>query len=149
MIRRLLPGFGLAEATLAIVLVAVLASLAAPPMRRLVEGAAARGARDALAAAVARTRVAAIGAGGATLHVRLDDGSFSIRTKGGATVYDGPSLETAYGAVVSADGAPAPSVAIAFDGLGIGRVASRTLRFRRGGAEARLTISAYGRLRRW
>ena len=38
---------------------------------------------------------------------------------------------------------------VRFDGLGLGQVASTTVRFRRGDAEAGLTLSSYGRVRRW
>jgi len=50
---------------------------------------------------------------------------------------------------IGVDGAAAGRVTIAYDGLGLGRVASRTFRFRSGPAEARLTISSYGRVRSW
>jgi hypothetical protein len=41
-----------------------------------------------------------------------------------------------------------PEAVLRYDALGLGRVASQTLLFTRGRAEARLTVSAYGRIRR-
>jgi hypothetical protein len=41
------------------------------------------------------------------------------------------------------------AVEIAFDALGLGRIASQTLRFRLESQEAGLTVSSFGRVRRW
>jgi len=38
---------------------------------------------------------------------------------------------------------------IAYDALAVGRIASETLVFRLGGENAGLTISSFGRVRRW
>lgn len=77
---------------------------------------------------VARAR-AGVASGGDTAWGGLPGASFSVQVQ----------AEGATGGV---------PVEVRFDALGIGRVASRTLTFRRGRAEQRLTISSLGRIAR-
>jgi hypothetical protein len=57
------------------------------------------------------------------------------------------ALQEEYG--VSLDlGGGRTDVELAYDALGLGRVASQTVVFRRGDATAELVVSGYGRLRR-
>ncbi|MEJ2504365.1 MAG: hypothetical protein P8177_13805 [Gemmatimonadota bacterium] len=92
------------------------------------------------------TRIAAVAHGGAALI--LDPRTARVWTRyqrggQGRTV----DLAGRYGArLVVGSGEP---VIVPYDALGIGRVGSRTIEVRRGGAVAGLTVSAYGRFRRW
>ena len=123
----------------------VLLAIATPPATRWRDGAAVRSARDELAAGLAWTRVAAASHGGATLVLDPVTGSFRTRTAGRAVA--AVDLSGKYG--VEVDPGTADPVLFRYDALGIGRLTNRTVRLRRGRAEAGLTVSAYGRYRRW
>jgi hypothetical protein len=142
-------GVSLAELTLVLCLTAILLALAALPLRRILDRTATAAARDELAAALARTRAAAVGAGGAQLVIQLQEAVYHIERADGVVVEPPRDLTSLYDVRLATDGSASARVAIVFDGLGIGRLASRTIRIRRGDAEAGLTVSAYGRVRRW
>ena len=72
-----------------------------------------------------------------------------MMVKAGPAVDDPVRLGDAFGVTLAADQHAGGVIILEFDGLGIGRVASRTFRIRRGATEARLTLSSYGRPRRW
>lgn len=145
--RRPPSGYTLLEVLCALVIAGVLCALALPPAHRLMTVLATRAARDAAAGALFRARGIAPAHGGADLLIVPADGDLRVEADG----VDAPVLRLAaeYGVTVVADGAPTDSIRLHFDALGIGRMASRTLRFRRGGAEARLTVSTFGRVRSW
>jgi hypothetical protein len=58
-------------------------------------------------------------------------------------------LGAGFGVQLVIDHATTSTVRLDFDALGLGRLANRTFRVRRGRHEARLTLSSYGRPRRW
>lgn len=140
-------GHTLPELLGALLLVAVLAALAVPGLRYLEGAVAARAARDALAGLVVRGRAVAAARGGATVVLDLAGRRAWIDADGGAP--DVLDLGASFGVTLAVDGRGEDPVRLRFDGLGIGRVTSRTVRVRRGGAEARLTLSSYGRVRVW
>ncbi len=142
------PGVSLVELIFALIVMAVLLGLAMPPLHRAVDVVASETARDALAAYLGRTRLAAVAAGGALLVLNPATGTARIEVVRGASP---PPLRLAgdYGVRMSMDGSAGRPVVLRFDGLGLGQIASRTIRLRRGAAEAGLTISSYGRARRW
>lgn len=137
-------GTSFLELIIVLALLGLLLGIAAPPTLRWRDVLAVRAARDEVAAALAVARATATAAGGAALMLDPSSGVFWIDTDGRA----GPTTHVGsrYGVVIEgADGL----VGIHYDALGIGRLANRTLRFRRGRAEAGLVVSAYGRVRRW
>ena len=60
------------------------------------------------------------------------------------SVIAGQSLGSQYGVTIEL-GRRAKVAELHFDGLGLGRVASRTITLRRGQEEVQLVVSAYGR----
>jgi prepilin-type N-terminal cleavage/methylation domain-containing protein len=140
-------GHTLVELLVAIAIAAMLLTLSVPPARRWHDGIVVRAARDEIAAALADTRVAAVAAGGAALVLDPTGARFWVRPDGAPP---GPptDLESRYGVRMNA-GTGQDEVVLRYDGLGIGRIASRTIRIERGRAAAGLTVSAYGRYRRW
>lgn len=102
------------------------------------------GAREALVGAVSSARAAAITRGGASLFV--DAAGDSVWSGGPWGASDPVDLRREFGVDLGPDGG---LFELRFGPLGLGRVASRTLVLRRGGAAASITVSSYGRVRRW
>ena len=132
------------ELIVVLALLGLLLGIAAPPALRWRDVLAVRAARDQLAAALATTRATATAVGGAALVLDGSAGVYWIVTRGRT----GPVTDVGGRFGVAIEGADG-LVEIPYDALGIGRLANRTLRFRRGRAEAGLVVSAYGRVRRW
>lgn len=139
-------GYTLIELLLVLLLFGVLLSVALRPLTRWRDRAAVHAAREELAAALAHTRIMAISAAGATLVLSPTTGSFSTRTQAGTA---GPPVDLSARYRVNVEAGAADSVTFHYDALGIGRLTSRTVTVTRGAAEAGLTVSAYGRYRRW
>lgn len=142
------PGTSLTELLCALTILAVLLGLAFWPMARVLDRYGARAGRDALAAGIARARMLAVARGGATLVLEVPAGRFWVEA-GGDTAAAPIDLFAHYSVVLAVDGAAADRVELRFDGLGIGRMVNRTVRVRRGSEEAGLTLSSYGRVRKW
>jgi hypothetical protein len=103
------------------------------------------GAREALAGLFHQARFEAITHGAARVHLLRSPPSAELLV--GGFVVERVELRKEYRASLrlSRDRAEAE---IPYDALGLGRVASQTLRIERGDAEATLVVSAYGRVRR-
>jgi len=140
------PGTTLIELLVVMAVLAMLLGIALPSAGRWRDESAVRAARDELAAGLAIARAAAPGHGGASLVLDPQSGRFWIRTDDGR-VFEPVGLGDRYG--VRVDPGVAGPVIFRYDGLGIGRLTSRTVHVRRGRAEAGITVSAYGRYRRW
>lgn len=139
-------GFTVLELAIALLLTGALLGLAVPRAAAALDRIAVAAAREHAAAALARTRAVAVARGGATLVLQRDPGMFRIQDATGAVIEVG-ALAQGYGVALETSGVE-PEIRIRYDALGIGRVASRTLRFRRGSASATLVISSYGRVSR-
>lgn len=142
-------GHTLLELIVVLALLAIAIGLVYPGARAAADAWAVRGARDATASVLANTRAAALAHRGADLLVVPAHGRVLVRTaRSGAPV---PRLELAgdWDVTVSSPGFRGDTILVHYDAIGLGRVASRTLRFERGRAVAGLTIAAYGRVRRW
>ena len=139
-------GHSLVELAAVLTTVGVALLIIAPTIERVRDGLAVRGARDALAQALVHTRIHARMHGGAALHLDADAGSAVILSATGDTLQPPLLLRAQYRTQLDVGGGAA---AIRYDPLGIGRLANRTLRVMRGDAMARLTVSAYGRVRAW
>ncbi|MEX0892036.1 MAG: hypothetical protein WEB88_07680 [Gemmatimonadota bacterium] len=148
-VRTPRTGTTLLELTVVLALLAVLVGIAAPFGRRAMDEVAVRAARDALGAMAARARLGAAARGGATLAVSIPEGLVTLVDARGRAIAPDRDLAAEFGVLVATDGRATTRVQLRWDVLGIGRAAARTLRFRRGAAEARLTVSLYGRVRSW
>jgi hypothetical protein len=103
------------------------------------------GAREAVVGLLAEARLAAIESGSAS--VRITVGTASAEALAGGMSLRAAALGADFGVTVTLSGA-ATQVDLAYDGLGIGRMASQTITFRRGREVTQLIVSAYGRARR-
>ena len=142
-------GFTLLELVVVLALLALAIGVAYPGARAAADAWAVRAARDATASVLAGTRAAAQAQRGAELLVVVSEGRLLARS--GARPEPVPRLELVrdWGVTVVSPGSSGDTVVIRYDALGLGRIANRTLRFERGRAVAGLTVSAYGRVRRW
>lgn len=136
----------LSELLLALSIAGVLAMLAVPPARRTLDALHVRAAREAVFGAAVRTRSVALAQGGADLVIDVQQRTASVAAATGLLAATVSVAE--YDVAITSDAFSSP-ITIHYDGRGIGRVASHTLRFQRGDAEAGLTFSSYGRVHRW
>ncbi len=139
-----MPGTTLVELTVLLALLTILAGMTVSATATTRDGAAVRVARDAVGASIGRARSLARLHGSARVvlepdRVLVESPADSVRER----------LELQrFGSRLTVDGASG-LVVLEFDRLGLGRLANRTIRLQRNRAEARLTLSAYGRVRRW
>jgi Tfp pilus assembly protein FimT len=130
-----------------LMLLSILLGMAMPGATRWRDAAAVGAARDELAARLAWTRIAAASRGGAALVLELPAGRYRVELADGFAVHES-DLSERFGVTIRTTGS-ADSVVLRYDALGIGRMTARTLEVRRGEAVGGLTVSAYGRFRRW
>jgi prepilin-type N-terminal cleavage/methylation domain-containing protein len=140
-------GFTLVELLIVLAVLGVLMGMSMPQLGRWRDAAAATGARDELAARLARTRVAAATNGGAALVLDVRTGRYRVDLGDGTSAVEGDLAER-YGVVVESAGVQ-DSLVLRYDALGIGRMTGRTILLRRGAAVAGIVVSPYGRFRRW
>lgn len=138
-------AFTLIEATVALALLAFLLGTALPRAAAVRDGLAVRGSREAAVGLLARARFESVLRDGAEVLVTEEPPRMVLRS-GGRTLRV-VAVDERFRAELDVSGSARRAV-LRFDPLGIGRMASRTIRFRRGKAEAPLTISSYGRIRR-
>lgn len=136
----------LSETLLSLSIAGILATFAAPQARRGLDGLQVRAAREAVFGAAVRTRALALARGGASLLVDAEQRTATVTSAAGIPLTHLSLAE--FDVDIAADGA-APVITLAYDGRGLGRMASRTVHFRKGAAHAALTFSSYGRVRRW
>ena len=139
-------GYTLLElsAVLALMAVAVAILLSAPEGTR--DRWAVESAREQVAGLLAEARTAAVAWGGATVHLSATEAAAWYEAGG----VERRRVELAEDVDLELLLPRARTDAeLRYDALGLGQVASQTLRFRRGAAEATLVVSGYGRVRRW
>jgi len=138
----------LPDLLITLAILAILAVVAAPRLRRASDAMAVRSARDAAAAEFERARVLAVARGHARVIVDPAGSEIRVESPGGVAV--GPTLRfDVFPAAVTVDGMASGVATLDFNALGIGQSANRTIRFRRGAEESRISVSIYGRVRRW
>lgn len=134
----------LLELIIVLALLGMLSSLAVPGARDGLDGLRARHAREATFALATRARASALERGGADLIVDLAGRRARVEAADGAVLASAQFGECSI-EVAGAD----DTTVVSYDARGLGRMASRTIRFVCGRAQAGLTFSAYGRVRRW
>ena len=140
-------GHTLAELAAVLAAIGIALATATPVLSRTLDALAVRAARDALVGELARARLLARLHGGSAFVLDATDAAVWIESGSGATLSTPVDLEAQYGARLDLGGES--RVLVVYDRMGIGRLANRTIRLARGAATARLTVSAYGRVRTW
>jgi type II secretory pathway pseudopilin PulG len=136
-------GHTLFELTIALSLLAMLTAIAAAPLRRYRDAAAVVAAREAVAGLIVRTRAMAVASGGASLHLQADPpGAWLVVHR------DTVEILTRVPERVAIDLGRRDVLTLAYDEVGLGRIASATIRFERGEARRELIVASFGRLRR-
>jgi len=138
-------GYTLIELTFVLLLTGLAASSLAPAARRYRDRAAVLAAREAVVGLLAEARLAAVERGSG--RVSLTPDPWRAASIAGDSVMRWVSLAEEFEIQLSADDAEG-AVEIRFGPLGLGQVASHTLRFRRGSQVAELVVASYGRVRR-
>lgn len=103
-------------------------------------------AREAVAGLLAEARTVAPAFAGASVRIESDPGRAWIQL--GDSVGPPVLLEDDTGVEIVLSGGRS-GTEVAYDALAVGRIASETIRFRVGDEEAGLTVSGFGRVRRW
>ncbi|MGE0160944.1 MAG: Tfp pilus assembly protein FimT/FimU [Gemmatimonadales bacterium] len=138
-------GHSLIELLFVMTLMGVAVTALAPAARRQRDRAQVVGAREAVVALLAEARTAAMERGSATVHVATDPAFAEGRAAG--VPLRRVALADEFGVTVTLGGA-ASDADLSYDALGIGRLASQTITFRRGHSSSELVVSGYGRVRR-
>jgi prepilin-type N-terminal cleavage/methylation domain-containing protein len=134
-------AFTLPEVVLVLALMSIAGTALLPSARAASDRLAVTAARETVAALAARARSEAMVHGGAALRLRASDGRGWVEA--GDSILELRRLSEEFGVTVHlGEGGEAE---LLFDALGLGRRASRTVVLRRGDAEARVVIAAYGR----
>ena len=142
--RATRTGVTLPELLIALSLIGVLMAIALPSLRTGLDALAARSARETAFALFSRARVIALQSGGAQVELDATHDVMTLRTASGALQHE----QHFSSADLIIEGRDA-SVVLRYDAHGLGRMMSRTLEFRVRNAVAGLTVSSFGRVRRW
>lgn len=140
-------GHTLIEILTVLLVMAILLAIGLPPVRGWRDAAAARAARDELAARLSWTRIIAASHGGAALVLDVPAARYRVELGDGVTSH-AADLGEIFGVHIQTASA-GDSLVLRYDALGIGRTTGGTLYVRRGAAVAGLTVTPYGRYRRW
>lgn len=138
-------GHTLVELLFVLFLTGVTAASIAPAARRQRDRASVVGAREAVVGLLAEARLAAIESGSARVRITASPATAEALERGGSLRTT--ALAAEFGVTVSLSGA-ASQADLDYDELGLGKMASQTIVFRRGREATELVVSAYGRVRR-
>ncbi|NNM05830.1 MAG: hypothetical protein HKO65_12140 [Gemmatimonadetes bacterium] len=136
-------GFTLVELLILLTLLGLGVGLLIPAARVQRDRFAVLGAREEVAGLLHRARVEAVARGGAALS--LVAGSSSVAIVAEEDTVARTELHEGYGVAMALSG-NRQEASLFFGPLGLGWVASQTIRFRRGAAEAKLIVSSLGRI---
>lgn len=137
-------GHTLPELCTALLLGALALSVVLPGASAARDRLSVAAAREGVAGLIAEARVAALAHGGATVH--LETLPARAWSEAGDTVLRALDL-TEWGVSLALSGGRTSRV-LRYDALGLGQVASETVRFRRGRVDRALVVSGFGRVRR-
>lgn len=138
-------GTSLFELLITLSVVATLLSLITPRLSSGMNGLAVRAARESAFGLFSRARVVAVQEGGASIQVDALEDQITLRSASGEIVTEERFRDGDVDLVIEG----ADSVTLRYDAHGLGRMMSRTIAFHAQQARAGLTVSSFGRVRRW
>ena len=138
-------GYALIELVVVLALAALATTSLAPAARRYRDRAAAIAAREVTVGLLSEARLAAIASGSA--RVTIAAAPWRVWSEVGDSLMTVVGLEMDFGVAVELSRGRLRTE-IAYNALGLGRVASETLVFRRGDSATTLVVSSLGRARR-
>jgi Tfp pilus assembly protein FimT len=139
-------GASLFELLLVFCLFAIFVSLALPTIRSGRDALSVRAAREDAFGLFVRARALALQHGGAVVELNPGEDRLTVRAPSGAVQHTRNFGELQVDLLV--EGASDP-VELRYDAYGLGRMMSRTVTFAVHGARSGITISSFGRVRRW
>lgn len=139
-------GQSLLELLAVLALVGLLVSTGVGALRRAADGAAVAAAREEVASSLVRARAEARLRGGASLLILPDPLRIRLVVEPDTLHRSEPGVDRRVRLAPTGAGRQAAPVRIEYDALGLGRVASATLRLERGRASAVLVVSSLGRV---
>ena len=139
------PGFTLLELVTVVTLLALALAELVPAARRQVDRMAVQGAREEVVGLFHRARMEAVARGGVTLTLNADSGWAELIHDDHLLARANLAREYHVSLVLSGEREQAT---LRYDALGLGRVASQTVRLSRGEALATLVVSSLGRVTR-
>ena len=116
-----------------------------PAGKQLLDRMAVLGAREEAVGLFHRARMEAVARGGVGLVVETSPPAMRIVAGLSSSAVEEVAFGNGVELTLSRDRA---AVELTFDAMGLGRVASQTLRFSRGSAQAELVVSSFGRVTR-
>ena len=138
-------GFTLLELITVIALLGLALGELLPAGSHLLDRMAVLGAREAAVGLIHRARMEAVASGGARLEVESSPPAMKIVAGAPSQAIEAVAFDEGVILALSGD---RKSAELTFDAMGVGRVASQTLRFSRGSAQAELVVSSFGRVTR-
>lgn len=147
-VMRRRAGQTLADLIITLSVLGIVLAISAPRVGAMRANGAVRSARDAAASVFEQARTLAMSRGTSRVVVDPVAGTVSIEAPIGVAAGPVLRLTETWGVAVAAGGSGGAAT-IEFNAIGLGVVASRTITLTRGGARAGLSVSAYGRVRRW
>ena len=141
--RRRGEGFSLPELVLVMTILGLVLGGALPAATHLRDRLAVVGARESVVGIFHRARIEAVAFGGASIVLRVSPPGAELWAAGAlrSSVPLGGDLD-----VEMTLSSGRERVEILFDALGLGRVASQTIRFMRNGSRSGLVVSSLGRV---
>jgi prepilin-type N-terminal cleavage/methylation domain-containing protein len=137
-------GFTVVELVVVLLLIGVTTASIAPAARRQRDRALVVGAREAVVGLVAEARTVAMATGAASVRIVADPARAEVVSQ--ARILRAAVIAEDFGVSLVIGGSS--QVELTYDALGLGRVASQTIAFTRGGQTTELVVSGYGRVRR-
>lgn len=138
-------GFTLLELLTVMTLLGLALGEVFPAGKRLLDRMAVLGAREAAVGQFHRARMEAVARGSVRLLVETSPPTMRIETGAPSVVIEEVTFGNRVELKLTRDRG---EVTLTFDAMGLGRVASQTLRFSRGTEQAELVVSSFGRVTR-
>ena len=139
-------GATLYELLITLLMLGVLMTAAAPRIKSTIDVLALRAARESIFGLFTRARSLALQHGGASIELSGQSDRVTVRLPSGVVEHE---VLLAPQSVDLLPDASADPVVLRYDAYGLGRMMSRTITLVSGNARGGLTVSSFGRVRRW